>query len=522
MMKKLREALARPVESGQIGFGKIFVIQLILFFAIYGVMLIPRFSTDSYSVYFYTSDGLNGFLELGRTGTFLLYRILLALGVNSVTLSPLFTAVLCMTIAWSAAVVLSMLKICFPHLNWLTVLFLESAVVLAYGNIYFAELFFFSDVALMYVFAIVFMTLALILFFRRNKIFGTALALICMCASLSFYQAGLGMFMILGSVLTLVRHDVLWPRKEPRGAGPLLGELLRLTAVGGGASVVNVLTLRLLAMAGFYSDRAPASDLGSIFNSAKQTVQQFIAHYPWGYPSYLPGILKAVFILAGPVLLYLLTDSFDKHSRERYPLSSVAITLAALAAGFLLVFAPHLVANSVWMPPRSIFSFFALFTFMAVIAGYNYTRNGKSVPLAVPAVLMVLFAANVIVIQGIALDQVKVNRLDKAEAEEIVRYIREYEAESGQVVDTISWCTDSEWTRTRPEIKYQFMDMNVRAGGRSWSLTSCIRYYAGRRFRSEVMPDEVRVNHFQGQEWDSFVPKEQLWFEGHTMYLMAY
>ena len=171
MMKKLREALARPVESGQLGFGKIFVIQLILFFAIYGVMLIPRFSTDSYSVYFYTSDGLNGFLELGRTGTFLLYRILLALGVNSVTLSPLFTAVLCMTIAWSAAVVLSMLKICFPHLNWLTVLFLESAVVLAYGNIYFAELFFFSDVALMYVFAIVFMTLALILFFLRNKIF---------------------------------------------------------------------------------------------------------------------------------------------------------------------------------------------------------------------------------------------------------------------------------------------------------------------------------------------------------------
>lgn len=280
--------------------------------------------------------------------------------------------------------------------------------------------------------------------------------------------------MILGSVLTLVRHDVLWPRKEPRGAGPLLGELLRLTAVGGGASVVNVLTLRLLAMAGFYSDRAPASDLGSIFNSAKQTVQQFIAHYPWGYP------------------------------------------------GFLLVFAPHLVANSVWMPPRSIFSFFALFTFMAVVAGYNYTRNGKSVPLAVPAVLLVLFAANVIVIQGIALDQVKVNRLDKAEAEEIVRYIREYEAESGQVVDTISWCTDSEWTRTRPEIKYQFMDMNVRAGGRSWSLTSCISYYAGRRFRSEVMPDEVRANHFQGQEWDIFVPEEQIWFEDSTMYLMVY
>lgn len=267
-------------------------------------MLIPRFSTDSYSVYFYTSDGLNGFLELGRIGTFLLYKVLLAFGINSVTLSPLFTAVLCLAVTWSAAVVLYLLKLCFTSLNRLT-----------------------------------------------------ALSFVCLCASLSFYQAALGMFMILGSLLILVRHDVLWPQAEGHGAGPVLRELLRLAAVGGGASVVNVLTTRLLAMAGFYSDRAPSSDLGGILDSVRQTVQQFNTYYPWGYPNYLPGVLKMVFILAGPVLLYLLADSFDKHSRERYPLSSVLVTLAVLVAGFLLVFAPHLVANSVWMPPRSIFSF---------------------------------------------------------------------------------------------------------------------------------------------------------------------
>ena len=160
-------------------------------------------------------------------------------------------------------------------------------------------------------------------------------------------------------------------------------------------------------------------------------------------PKYLSGVLKMVFILSGPVLLYLLADSFDKHSRERYPLPSILVTLAVLAVGFLLVFAPHLVANNVWMPPRSIFSFFALFTFMAVVTGYNYVRNGKSVSLAVPVVLLVLLTANIMVIQGIALDQVNVNRLDKAEAEEIVRHIREYEAENGQTVDTIGWRTES-------------------------------------------------------------------------------
>ena len=97
-----------------------------------------------------------------------------------------------------------------------------------------------------------------------------------------------------------------------------------------------------------------------------------------------------------------------------------------------------------------------------------------------------------------------------------------YEAESGQTMDTISWRTDSNWTRSRPEVKYTFMDMNVRAGGRSWSLIDCISYYAGRRFRSEPMPEKVWADHFQGQEWDCFVPEEQIWFEEHTMFLMVY
>lgn len=343
-----------------------------------------------------------------------------------------------------------------------------------------------------------------------------------MCASLSFYQASLGLFMILGSMLILVRHDAARPKTEGQGAGPMLRELLRLAAVGGGASAVNVLTLRVLGAAGFCSDRGPSFDLAGVLGGAQQAVRQFVSFYPWGYPGYLTGILKIVFISAGPVLLYLLADSFDRTSRERDPLPSVLVTLAVLAADLLLVFAPHLVAKSVWMPPRSICSFFALFSLAAIITCRNYARNGEKTPFALPAAVLVLLAANIAVIQGIALDQVKVNRLDRAEAEEIVQYIREYEAESGQTVDTISWRPDSNWTRTRPEVKYEFMDMNVRAGGRSWSLIDCVAYYARRRFRSEAMPDEVWLEHFQGQEWDSFAPEEQIWFGGSTMYLLVY
>ena len=87
---------------------------------------------------------------------------------------------------------------------------------------------------------------------------------------------------------------------------------------------------------------------------------------------------------------------------------------------------------------------------MAVITGYNYVRNEKAVPIFVPSVMLILLVANIAVIQGIGLDQIRANQLDRAEAEEVVRCIREYEAESGQTVDTISWRRDSEWTQTRP------------------------------------------------------------------------
>lgn len=340
MIKQLHSRLRQRVDLEKLSFWKLFALQAVLFFAIYGIMLVPRFSTDAYSVYFYSGDGLGGFLELGRIGTFLLYKALLALGVNSVTMSPFFTAVFCLTIAWSAAVFLSKLKAYFPYMNWLTFLFVEFAVVLVYANIYFAELFFFSDVALMYTFNIFFMTLALCFFFHRNRIVGVVLSLICLCCSLSFYQASLGMFMILSSVLVLLKHDVLWPRPEKRSAVPLLRELFCLLVAGGGASVANLLTLNILSSAGFYSNRSPSLNLADILGSIRQMISQFNFYYSWGYPSYLTGILKVIFIISGPALLFIMADSFDKHSKKRYPLTSIVITLLVLIANLLLVFSP--------------------------------------------------------------------------------------------------------------------------------------------------------------------------------------
>lgn len=186
------------------------------------------------------------------------------------------------------------------------------------------------------------------------------------------------------------------------------------------------------------------------------------------------------------------------------------------------MFAPHFVAKSVWLPPRSICAFFAVFTVMAIVIGYNYSRNKIAMPYAGTIVVLILLTANIVGIQGIALDQIAVNRQDRVEAEEIVGRIQEYEAESGQHVDTISWSPDSRYTWTHPDIKYTFMDMNVRAGARSWSLIDCISYYAGHRFKSETMPDNIWAANFMGQEWDSFQPDEQIRFDGNKMYLMVY
>lgn len=64
--------------------------------------------------------------------------------------------------------------------------------------------------------------------------------------------------------------------------------------------------------------------------------------------------------------------------------------------------------------------------------------------------------------------------------------------------------------------------LEIRAEGWNWGLIDCISYYARHRFRTEPMPDEIWAVYFQGQDWYSFVPEEQIRFEGGTMYLVVY
>lgn len=520
MTKKLRRILSAQLKPEDLTFGRIFAVQVILFFAIYGIMLIPRFSTDSYSIFFFTRDSVNYFLNSGRVSSYFLYRILLTLGINPVTFSPILTAVFILTVAWSAAVLLSLLKPYFLAPNRLTVLLLEFGIVLSYANIYFAELYFFSDVVSMYTFALFFQMLALILLFHRNQIIGTILSLVCLCLSLGFYQAFLGFFMIFGSVVILVRHSVPGTQWEKQDVNSLVLDLLRLVAVGGGGSAASSLLLSRFAAAG--SSKEVSLRVADILDSIRQVIWYFVYYYPSGYPNYLTGFLKIIFVLSGPALLCLLIGSFSKKHRKQYPFFSAIITLLVIFAGLLSVFAPQFVAKNVWMPPRSICSFFAVFTAMVVVIGLNYVHSRRAMPWAETAVVLLLLFANITGIQGIALDQITINRKDAAEAEEIIRYIQEYESESGQSVDTISWRADSRYTWTYPEIKYTFMDMNVRAGARNWSLISCIDYYAGRQFKVETMPDELWAENFMGQEWDSFRPEEQIRFDGNNMYLMVY
>lgn len=520
---KLQELMGRRVGPETLTFGRIFAAQAVLFFAVYAIMLAPRFSTDSYSVFFNLSMGrLNAYLNSGRTGAYLLYRALMALGLDAVGLSPVFTAVFLLVVSWSAAVLLSMLRPYFASPNRLTVLLLELGVLLAYANIYVAELYFFSDVALNYAFAAFFMTLAVRLFFLRSPIVGTVLAAVCLFVSLSFYQAFLGFFMIFGAMLVLLQHDISGVRGTERSVRRFAFDLLRLAAAGAGGSLANMLVMSRLTAAGYDTSRGPALGLAEIADIIDQVGAQLRYYYPMGYPRYLTGLLKFIFVLAGPVLLCLLAVSFFKDDEKAYPFSSAAITLAVLFCGLMSVFAPHFLSQSVWVTPRAICSFFAVFTAAAAVIGYHYARDEKSMPWAAATALLLLLAVNVVGIQGIALDQLKINRLDKAEAEEIVRRIESYEEESGQTVTTISWMRDSRYTPTHPGVKYTFMDMNVRAGARSWSLVDCIGYYAGRRFQSETMPGEIREQYFSGMEWDAFRPEEQIVFEGNEMYLMVY
>lgn len=491
----------------------LFVANAAIVFVTFGCMLCDRFSPDGYGfrIHFFESDQAN-FLSLGRPSTFLLYLILQKIHFNPAEQQLISALLFLVIIAWTTTAIAMLIIRQFPKPNHILLIIVNLSILLSFVNVFYAELFYFSDGMLTWGGGALLVLVALQQFYKVGGYKGILITMISLYIALGFYQAYLGFFVIWGTSIILIR--VLMAKKDE--LTECFVEWILLLVCGGCSSVLMLIQMKLTELIGFApsTDRSPSLDLLTICSNLKKIcVEQKrilfegMSLLKWGI-----GIMLAILLISGVAALI----------RYRYKLKQCILIGAMALINYVIVFVPHILAQNVWLQPRTICSYFTLFTFGFVfITAIHYLQSSQR-SYSIPILLILFLLVNVYKIQNIGVDQRTSNILDGLECREIVSYIEKYETANNVQVDTISVNYDANITWGYRGVAYAYEDMNRRIEHVAWALSDSLAYYTGRQFVVNTTPSEKHAELFQNDDWDMLEPEEQFVFDGNVVYIAAY
>lgn len=183
-------------------------------------------------------------------------------------------------------------------------------------------------------------------------------------------------------------------------------------------------------------------------------------------------------------------------------------------------FAPYFIAEDVWMPPRTLFSLFAL---LALPGLWTVAlAKEKKVHLLVNIIYGVFLVVMAVMIQKISINNFAVAKIDQEFCGIILHRLEEYESLTGEIVDTISICNDGSMRYGYDSIEFTIYDTNIRSFSTSWSDVAAIEYYSNRDFKRVKMAEEDYERMFGDASWNYFDAEDQIKFDGETMYLVVY
>ncbi|MBR0352566.1 MAG: glucosyltransferase domain-containing protein [Oscillospiraceae bacterium] len=490
---------------------RVFLLCLLLLFAVFSIMLADRISNDGFSDYVMNVKGTHAAwkMQLGRFSGAAAEAVLHWLGINDVAVQFPFTLALILTMAWCCADVWALEISAFSQPDQRTKDLLLLAVLPAFINISFGEFFFFSNCAIHWIGMLLFAQLALRVFFSKNTMGRKLLSTFLLVLSLGFYQAAVAYFIIWGLLTAVLREDLRADRKTFRS-------LLEFMIVAAAASILTVALQKLFEVTGLVSgtDRSPG--LGTLFynlfrlaTSGQWNVQAKGMHFL--------GCLMGLTTFSLTIGLYVFVKKAKKSSLW------LIILLSLICYG--ISFLPHALTPTVWLAPRSLFGVFSYISFCAILILYvrqGCTERGGVMHVAFAALLGVFLVANARGIYLIGLEQIRSNITDKTVIYTVEERIEAYEQESGVSVNRIGLIFDSSTWVSNPDIKNTYMDINQRATSVSWQIPASFFYFFERELDSVDVPEDVYREYFDGREWDSFNMEEQIILIDNTLYWGVY
>ena len=483
----------------------IFVGMILFTFIICFNFLKVHFSNDAYYVYAYGYDYYaNHFLASNRMFSALILLIFKWLDIPFVTELSVMGVVLTFIMALSWFILYRfVIKLIKKENSILYNILIMGAAFIVVFNMCTAEGLLFIEVGTM-PFGILFAILGACILATDKKL-RYLISLILVTISGLFYQVTSSIFILLALVLIAIKHK--------GNIKLVVKDTIIIALIYAFAMIVNFVGVKIW-------DRVLGNEFRKFEIPSIATIIGTILKFGETILIYNVGIGPKYWYL---ILLAILTIIFIVGMilrKKNYFMILEYIVLIILSVLVPLIPILAMPTNSQYIEPRMAMCFGSIIGILIIFLLAVVEVDKNKVLLNFLTIMTVLnFVGNSIFLVVASSSTLITNQLDKFVAEDIIKEIDVYEANTGEEIKKIGVAFDKTYTmyyEGQPALRC----FNVRSMGTSWAVKEVITMYTRKGYGNATIPEEVSKE-FLTKDWTSY-DREQLVFDGENLYICIY
>ncbi len=338
----------------------------------------------------------------------------------------------------------------------------------------------------------------------RKKAAGALLVLI----AANSYQVILAHYAVLVMIFLYLKYK---NATEEFQFGKLIKETLIAAVIAGGSMAVNMAVSGLLTSSGVIAAESRYNELSLSLDNVLSIILGQKRIWIGGFGLMPHGIYLLMFVCffglyAGTCFL------------RRPKAGEIVYSLLIFAGCVVVTFSPQLLVFSI--TPRNVVPVLALFSiclYFIAFWGEKYKLLYKAA-----AVLAGMFIfVNFYYAQKAAICMFQINALEQDYALMIKNEVEKYEEQTGITVECVGFGKDGNTRRKYDQLWYPQSTAFTKAYMTSWGDAFALNFYTGLNLR-RVECDAAIQEYYSANDWDMFIPEEQLIFRGNTLYVGLY
>ena len=488
----------------------VFIINLTVIMLTYALLLQPHFSADTYDIFVTHDNNVDVHLRDGRFITAICYWILAKIGINVARQQTVFVLIFIVLTAFLITFLTRYVLLHSKRKEWKILLVTDMSFTLLFCNVFIGEWYLWPEVMLMYAIALCTAIFSAINMFeafdsKHINFIKMLKALLLLFISLGSYQVTISIYIVLLMILLLVKEKFNLSKYFIKSSfyGLLAGEL---------SCFINLFTVKLITIIGIMkpTTRGTSFSVADILYNLKEILRVQVSIWK-NADRLLPDYLFVIFFLVLAIILF-----FSCQNK----LKQFIFICIILVIEYLAVFIPHYVSANIWIKPRTLVGIFGIFTTILLAIIYQ-TKNFKIYTML--SILGFMFiATNIFNVWGIAYNHLKMDKLDVQYAQNIQKFIEEYEKEKNIKIENLALCLDEQPTWSYPGVNYVSYDINVKNILRDWAFVPLMNARNNKNYKKTDMSEEIYNKYFKTRNWDNFEPDDQIIFSGNTAYVCIY